>query len=86
MPIIHLGSARHRAEATLTLQDNHYVLVVSSDTAERLSAELARSFPAIPRAGETFIAANLDELAHLLRRAAALAQALPDQTGIDFES
>ncbi|WP_218151945.1 HNH endonuclease [Nitrosomonas communis] len=43
-------------------------------------------FPAILRVGEAFIVANLDELAHLLCRAAALAQALPDQTSIDFES
>lgn len=46
----------------------------------------AASFPSIWRKDNSFISTSLDELAQLLRRAAALAHALPNQVAVDFEA
>jgi len=81
-----LGSARHRAKVCIAQQSDLFNVDFSSIVAGQLSAELARSFPAIERKDNAFIADSLDELAQLLRRAAALAQALPSQVADDFEA
>lgn len=82
---IRLGSARHRAQACITTRPEGFSLIVSSPIAGRLSEELARSYPAVARVDDAFIAASMDVLARLLRRAAALAQALPMQAAVHFE-
>lgn len=84
--IVCLGSARHRAQVCITQQSDLFEVEFSSIVAGQLSAELARSFPRIQRKDNAFIADSLDELAQLLRRAAALAQALPSQVVDDFEA
>lgn len=84
--IVCLGSARHRAQVCIAQPSDLFEIVFSSTVAGQLSAELARSFPGVERKDNTFIADSLDELAQLLRRAAALAQALPNQVAVDFEA
>lgn len=84
--IVCLGSARHRAQVCIAQQSDLFEVEFSSIVAGQLSAELARSFPGIERKDDAFIADSLDELAQLLRRAAALAQALPSQVADDFEA
>ena len=81
-----LGSARHRAQVCIAQQSDLFKVDFSSTVAGQLPAELARSFPGVERKDSTFIADSLDELAQLLRRAAALAKALPNQVAVDFEA
>jgi hypothetical protein len=81
-----LGSARHRAKVCIAWQSDLFEVAFSSAVAGQLSAELARSFPSVERKGTTFMADSLDDLAQLLRRAAALAKALPNQVAVDFET
>lgn len=81
-----LGSARHRAKVCIAQQSDLFEVTFSSSVAGQLSAELARSFPGVERKDNTFISDSLDELAQLLRRAAALAKALPNQVAVDFEA
>jgi len=77
-----LGSARHRTQASISLHDDTWLLAFSSDL---LSGELARSFPNVERFNGKFVATSLDKLGKLLRRAAALAQSLPNQAVVDYE-
>lgn len=81
-----LGSARHRAQVCIAPQSDLFEVEFSSIVAGQLSAELARSFPALEHKENTFVADSVDELAQLLRRAAALAHALPNQVAVDFET
>lgn len=80
-----LGSARHKAQATITQQAGNWLLQVDSVVSQRLLDELTRSVPDIPRQDNQFRASSLDDLAKLLRRAAKLAQALPTQAIDDYE-
>jgi len=82
---VNLASARHRAQACIGIQDGRFVLAFSSAAIGLLNAELARSFPAVPRAGGDFVALDEAALAQLLRRAAELAHALPNQAVQDFD-
>jgi len=77
-----LGSARHRTQASISLHDDTWLLAFSSGL---LSGELARSFPNVERFNGKFVATSLDKLGKLLRRAAALAQSLPNQAVVDYE-
>ncbi|MDD5461532.1 MAG: HNH endonuclease [Methylococcales bacterium] len=77
-----LGSARHRTQASISLHDDTWLLAFSSGL---LSGELARSFPNVERFNGKFVATSLDKLEKLLRRAAALAQSLPNQAVVDYE-
>lgn len=79
-----LSSARHRAQACITKFENQWLLEITSTVSPQLTAELARSFPDFPQQNHNLIAANYAELAILLRRAAKLAQALPNQAVTDF--
>jgi hypothetical protein len=51
-----------------------------------LRPELERSFAHWPRSGAAFVAATDAELAQWLRRASALAQSLPNQAAVDFDT
>jgi predicted restriction endonuclease len=64
------------------LHDDTWLLAFSSGL---LSGELARSFPNVERFNGKFVATSLDKLGKLLRRAAALAQSLPNQAAVDYE-
>ncbi len=77
-----LGSARHLTQASISLHDDTWLLAFSSGL---LSGELARSFPNVERFNGKFVATSLDKLGKLLRRAAALAQSLPNQAVVDYE-
>jgi hypothetical protein len=83
-----LGSARHPAEVTIQPVGGAF-LVTLSRCQPSLPSELARSFPdAIATQGGTSVGFRLATeaaLARWLRRAAALAQALPDQAVTSFE-
>ena len=80
-----LGSARHRAQAAITLDGEKWLLEVTSTVSRLLSSELVRSFMSIPLQNGKFVVPTTDELAKLLRRAAKLAQALPNQAASDYE-
>ena len=84
---VHLGSARHRARVRVVVAgDGTFELEFAPSVSGRLEAELARSFPEAVRRGPTFLAGGQDELVRFLRRAAALARALPNQAELDFET
>lgn len=81
-----LGSARHRAQAAITLNGDKWLLEVVSSVSRLLPFELIRSFTSIPLQNGRFVVPTIDELAQLLRRAAKLAQALPSQAASDYEA
>jgi len=83
---VHLASARHRAQVRIMPKEGRFALVFSSTGSGLLCAELARSFPAAARSGSSFVAADQDALARLLRRAAELAHSLPNQAAEVFEA
>lgn len=78
-----LASARHRGRATVTpsAEGNGWQVTFPEG---RLIRELERSLPALARGGGCFAAPDLDTLAALLRRAAELSLALPDQAAHTF--
>lgn len=81
--IVLLGSARHRAQAKITLENGLWLLTLPVGL---LCSEVKRSFPAIESGQGRFIATSISMLAQILRRTAALAQSLPDQAEIDYEA
>ena len=81
-----LGSARHRAQVAISLEKDKWLLEVNSSVSKLLPSELLRSFPSIQLQNGKFVVSTIDELAKLLRRAAKLAQALPNQAASDYES
>ncbi|MFM2035554.1 MAG: hypothetical protein RL459_819, partial [Pseudomonadota bacterium] len=83
--VVNLGSARHPARVAVSLLLQGYAVVVEQGPAT-LSPELDRSFAQWPRSGAAFVAATDAELAQWLRRAAALAQSLPNQAVVDFDT
>jgi len=78
-----LGSARHRVQVKIIFDHSAWLLRLPAGL---LTHELKRSFPGIECAQDQFIAPSLDLLTQLLSRAAALAQSLPNQAEIDYES
>jgi hypothetical protein len=81
-----LDSAQHRTHVAISLEADKWSLEITSVTSRLLSSELVRSFAAIPLQNGKFVVSTIDELAKLLRRAARLAQALPNQAASDYES
>lgn len=80
-----LSSARHRAQATVTAahRGGSWLVTVSS---ELIGQELARSCTGGVKPSGGFPARNIEELGSLLRRAAALAQSLPNQAALNFKA
>lgn len=78
-----LGSARHRGGATVTAASGGSGWQVAFPDG-RLVRELARSLPGLADGEGTFDAPDIDTLAALLRRAAELSLALPDQAARTF--
>ncbi|MCX8098149.1 MAG: HNH endonuclease [Casimicrobiaceae bacterium] len=78
-----LGSARHRGRATVTAatEGNGWRVGFADG---RLVRELARSLPGLAGGTGGFHAPDMDALAVLLRRAAELSLALPDQAARTF--
>lgn len=83
---VNLASARHRAQVRISYSDGQFSLFFTSPSTVLLNAELTRTFIALPRAGDNFLAPTQDALAQLLRRAAELAHALPNQAVQDFDA
>jgi putative restriction endonuclease len=83
---VELGSARHKARVAITAVPTGGFRVRVSGGSALLDGELARSFPDLPRVGDFFCVDTIGSLAPLLRRAAALAQALPRQAVTDYEA
>lgn len=77
-----LGSARHRARASITQTKGSGWSVELPGG--RLTRELARSLRVEAATDGRFAVASIDALAKLLRRAAELAQSLPDQAVVNF--
>lgn len=78
-----LGSARHRGRASVTAASGGSGWQVTFPGG-RLVRELARSLPGLADRGGGFDAPDIDALAALLRRAAELSLALPDQAARTF--
>jgi ribosomal protein L34 len=78
-----LASARHRGRATVTAASGGSGWQVAFPDG-RLVRELARSLPGLANGRGGFDAPDIDALAALLRRAAELSLALPDQAAHTF--
>lgn len=78
-----VGSARHRGRASVTAGSGSGGWQLSLPDG-RLVRELARSLPTLTNGRGGFDAPDIDALAALLRRAAELAMALPDQAAHTF--
>lgn len=78
-----LASARHPATARITGSTNGEWLLELSG--ERLCRELARDDTVRMVGGQSVAAADIDALARSLRRAAELAQSLPNQSLLNYE-
>lgn len=76
-----LTSARHRARICVRLAGKAWSI---ETPAGLIHQELSRSFPAAAHSESAFITLSSDELAHLLRRTAELAQSLPHQAAYTF--
>lgn len=81
-----LASALHRTQVSVAPLEYGFELVFSGAGPDLLQAELARTFPAFASSDGGFVAINHGDLALILRRAAELARALPNQAAIDFEA
>jgi hypothetical protein len=69
----------------VSLQPQGYAVALVQGPAT-LPPELERSFANWQRSDVAFVAATDDELAQWLRRASALAQSLPNQAAVDFDT
>lgn len=78
-----LASARHRGQATVTAASGSGGSLLTFPDGP-LVRELARSLPGLADGGGGFDAPDIDTLAALLRRAAELSLALPDQAARTF--
>lgn len=78
-----LASARHRGQATVTPASGSGGYQVTFPNG-RLVREVARSLPDLSNGRSGFDAPDIDALAALLRRAAELSLALPDQAAQTF--
>lgn len=82
-----LGSARHTAKARIREQDegNGWLVEITSATTKQLTSELNRTFSNLSFESNAFLVPSIGELSIFLRRASALAQALPNQVVAQFE-
>jgi hypothetical protein len=80
-----LASALHRTQVCIVLEESGFELTFPSAGSNLLSIELTRTLPTA-MSGEGFVAADLEALGIVLRRAAELARALPHQAVVDFKT
>ena len=83
---VQMASARHPAQVVVRLVGSAFTLSFSALATAQLNNELARSFPEFLIADGVFQAPDQNALAALLRRAAELAHALPNQAVRDFDA
>lgn len=81
---VQLASARHPARVVITLLEASFQVSIQSGSAT-LAQELNRTFPKAGHADQEFVLHTDAALSQWLRRAAALSQALPNQTVFAFE-
>ena len=79
-----LASARHPARVHVAVIGQGYEVDIDTGSAT-LAQELARTFATSQTGATTFVLSSEALLAHWLRRAAALSQALPNQAVTVFE-
>jgi hypothetical protein len=79
-----LASARHPARASVSVESDAYQ-VHFQPVSTTLRAELERGFPQSGGGTDRFAARGEAALAALLRRAASLARALPNQAAADYQ-
>jgi len=79
-----LASAKHPATARIVQDGTGFNVRISSPPTVLISDELARSFPEFVISAGKFQLSGHDDLGALLRRAANLAHALPDQAVIAY--
>ena len=79
-----LASARHPARVRVAVAGQGYEVGIDTGSAT-LAQELARTFATSQTGATTFVLSSEALLAHWLRRAAALSQALPNQAVTAFE-
>lgn len=82
---VRMGSALHPARVIVATLPRGWRLGFESTSRSSLFDELRRSWPELYLGGHDFKASDRDHLALLLRRAAALARALPRQAEQDYE-
>lgn len=78
-----LASARHGAQVCIKEDSGGERWMIAVPTG-LIAHELARTFPAALRVDGSFAAPDHDRLARLLRRAAELAQSLPNQAALTY--
>lgn len=83
---VNLASALHRAQVRILPEESGFALMFPSTGSHLLPIELARTLPTAAMPGEGFVADDLEALGIVLRRAAELARALPNQAAVDFEA
>jgi len=79
-----LASARHPARVRVSVAGQGFEVAIDTGS-PTLAQELARGFAAHPVHANRFVLPSEARLAHWLRRAAALSQALPNQAVAAFE-
>ena len=79
-----LASARHPARVRVSVAGQGFEVAIDTGSAT-LAQELARTFATSQTGATTFVLSSEALLAHWLRRAAALSQALPNQAVTAFE-
>ncbi len=84
MDAVTLASARHLSRATVNLESGAYQIRFQASSPSLL-AELSRSFSQTGKSSSEFAALNEAALAALLRRAAELSRALPNQAVTDYQ-
>lgn len=84
--LVQMASARHPAQVDIRLDGERFALSFRSAVTAQLNYELARSFTDLSGANCDFLAPDQNALAGLLRRAAELAHALPNQAMRDFDA
>ncbi|MDR2851723.1 MAG: HNH endonuclease [Burkholderiaceae bacterium] len=81
-----LASARHRTRAEVSLSPSNEFDTRFQSASPALLSELRRSFGDGIKNAASFHAATLADLSQLLRRAARLSQALPNQAERDYQT
>lgn len=76
--VVKLASARHQAQVSITPSDADDILYLQASS-HLIHQELVRSFSTIVCEQNKIVVPEIEQLARLLRRAAELAQSLPNQ-------
>lgn len=85
---VRLSSARHSAQVVISVfgDNSNFLVIISSSLTASLAEELNRSYSEICDGDNSFVLTNISDLSIFLRRAAALAQALPNQVVNDYQN